>query len=146
MNDEIRELAMMIAKMESGKADFLYKLLESGTDGYWDWHINSGKDGEEDYEYLSPKFKKQFGYEVDEMEHKPSEWQKICDPEDLKTAYGKITEALETNGEFMSECKYTHKEGHIINILCRGRTIEWNEDGSPKRMVGTHTDITELRK
>ena len=48
---------------------------------------------------------------------------------------------------FRAECRYRHKNGTTVHFYCKGRVIEWDEsDGSPVRMVGTHTDITELRE
>jgi PAS domain S-box-containing protein len=135
-------------KERNQKIEMLIKILENSTDGYWDWHIGSGKDGEEDYEYLSPKFKEQLGYGPDELEDKPSSWMNLIYPECLSKINSKLQEHFNSNGEieFMSECRYTHKDGHTVWILCRGDVIEWNEDGTPKRMVGTHTDITSLKQ
>ncbi len=117
-------------------------LLETCTDGFWDWRIK------EDYEYLSPTFKKQLGFGPDEMENHPSSWQCMMYEEDLKILYEEVTKHFESRGEykFSSVCRYTHRKGHMVTILCRGEVIEWDDDWSPIRMVGTHTDITDILK
>ena len=38
-----------------------------------------------------------------------------------------------------------HKNGQYIWILATGNTVEWHADGLPKRMLGTHLDITERK-
>jgi PAS domain S-box-containing protein len=143
----VKQLMLGIVAENKDQVELLLEVLENSTDGYWDWHIGSGKDGEEDYEYLSPKLKSQLGYEDEELLNAPSSWQKICNLDDMKIMFKKVEEHFASLGkkEFMTQCRYTHKKGHEVTILCRGNVIEWNNDGSPKRMVGTHTDITNLK-
>jgi PAS domain S-box-containing protein len=117
-------------------------IVENSTEGFWDWHIL------DDYEYLSPTFKKHFGYEDDEMKNHPSSWQKIINQDDLPNVLGIFDKHVESKGKipFITECRYTHKDGHEVLIWCKGKVVEWAEDGSPIRMVGTHIDITSLKK
>lgn len=136
----VRDIEIFEAK------EMLEIILETSTDGYWDWHIGSGVNGEEDYEYLSPSFKKQLGYDDDEMENRPSSWMSRAYLEDLDRLEIELKKHFESNGEYEFKVitRYTHKNGHLIKILCRGKVIKWDEDGTPKRMVGTHIDITNL--
>lgn len=39
-----------------------------------------------------------------------------------------------------------HKNGHWVWVYNTGQVIEWEEDGSPKRMLGTTLDITVQKK
>jgi len=39
-----------------------------------------------------------------------------------------------------------HKDGHWVWILDQGKVFEWNEDGKPVRMAGTHLDISAQKK
>lgn len=116
-------------------------IIDSSYDGYWDWHI------QEDYEYMSPKFWQMFGYKPEEKKHHPSEWQKIIVKESLEEAIKNYQRHVDSKGKhpYLQEVKYYHKDGHIIHVLCRGKVIEWDSEGKPVRMVGTHTDLTELR-
>lgn len=120
-------------RKEQRRYAILDVILETSTDGYWDWHIK------DDYEYLSPKFKAQLGYQPEEMEMHPSAWQKLIHPDDMKTMFALVQSHFESGGEvpFTSVARFTHKAGHEVRILCRGQVIEW--DGKePIRMVGTH--------
>jgi PAS domain S-box-containing protein len=62
-----------------------------------------------------------------------------------------MSDALEkhvlSKGEtpFREEIRFHHRDGHIVWVLTRGQVIEWHPDGQPKRMVGTHTDITRTK-
>ena len=46
---------------------------------------------------------------------------------------------------FRTEISFNGADNKHVILLCRGRIIEW-EDGLPKRMIGTATDITESKK
>lgn len=53
------------------------EILEQSLAGYWDWDIPTGD------EYLSPTFKKMFGYEEHEIENRAESWQKLIFQEDF---------------------------------------------------------------
>jgi PAS domain S-box-containing protein len=111
-------------------------LLEHSLDGYWDWNVSTG------YEYLSPKFKQQLGFEDHEMENKPESWMSLCNDLDLGEAQKVIGKVLSGGDEeFQLSLRFTHKKGHEVKILCRGKLIKKSEEGTPLRMVGTHRII-----
>lgn len=118
------------------------KLIENTFDGFWDWNIKN------DFQYMSPRFWQMFGYDPSEMKHHPSEWRSKISKEGLDLADENFKKHVETKGEhpYYQEVCYKHKDGHDVWVICKGKVIEWAEDGSPVRMVGTHTDITELKK
>lgn len=134
--DEIRKLTDTLSNVEQNlkkEKSILEFVLEHSTDGYWDWNM------ETNYEYLSPKFKKQLGYEVDEMEHTPEAWMSICNTIDVERAIEQVEKHIKgESDEFSKVLRFTHKQGHEVKILCRGKIIERKDDGSPLRMIGTH--------
>ncbi len=46
---------------------------------------------------------------------------------------------------YQSEHRLRAKDGSYRWILDRGKIIEWTADGQPKRMIGTHFDMTERK-
>jgi PAS domain S-box-containing protein len=116
-------------------------ILETSYDGFWDYHIPK------DYEYMSPRFWEMFGYDAAEKQHKPSEWMGIIHQEDLKASMDDLGKHFASKGTlpYIRETRFKHKDGSWVWVLCRGKVIEWGEDGSPLRMIGTHTDITESK-
>lgn len=120
------------------------KVMEECTaDGWWDWHIK------DDYEYMSDRFWEILGYdkEADKMPNHPSAWQDKIHPDDLKIALENFDKHIETRGKhpYHQEVRYTHKDGHIVWVICKGKVIEWDKDNNPVRMVGVHIDITKLK-
>lgn len=116
--------------------------IEASGDGYWDWYI------QKDYEYMSPRFWEILGYSPDEKPHKPSAWQDIIFEDDLKLVLDNLDMHVKTKGQhpYEQQVRYHHKNGSTVTVLCRGKVIEWDEQDNPVRMVGTHTDITELKE
>ena len=130
-----------VEKMYREKNMAFEQLLEGTMAGHWDWMIQEGT------EYLSPSFKAMFGYEDDEMENSPEAWQKIIHPDDLAGVYEVFNKHVESKGEvpYDNQVRYYHKDGSIVWVYCRGKVIEWDEEGNAVRMVGCHVDITPLK-
>ncbi len=92
----IDELLAKVAdknKRHSDEIGLLRKGFEGATDGFWVWYLL------EDYEYMSPKFKKALGYKDDEFPNHPSSWQKLIFPEDFKIATENFEKHVATKGK-----------------------------------------------
>lgn len=122
--------------------ELLKSIVEHSFDGYWDWHI------EKNYEYMSPRFWEMFGYDYREKTSSPKEWMDIIFQEDLPIALENYDKHVKSKGKdpYTQEVRYKHKNGKTVWVMCRGKVIEWSQDGKPLRMVGTHTDITKLKE
>ncbi|MUH37095.1 PAS domain S-box protein [Zobellia amurskyensis] len=118
------------------------QILEITMAGFWDWNIP------EKTEYFSPTFKKMFGYEEDELENTPESWQKIIHPDDLPGVFDNFEKHVKSKGKipYDNEVRYFHKDGGIVWVWCKGNVIEWNENDEPIRMVGSHINITNLKR
>ena len=116
-------------------------IMETVNDGYWDWEI------EKDTEYISPKFKEMFGYQDHELENSPESWKSLIYPEDLDLSIKNAEKHIQTDGEFpyIQEVRYKHRDDSTVWVICRGVGLK-NSEGKINRIVGTHTDITELKK
>jgi PAS domain S-box-containing protein len=125
---------------EQGKV--LSDILDDTLSGYWDWNIPANT------EYMSPAFKKMFGYEDHELINSPETWQRLIFPEDLPGVLEAFDRHVKSRGEqpYYNEVRYRHKNGSTVWVICAGRIIEWGEDGSPIRMVGCHVDISDRKR
>lgn len=144
-SDEVGELARAFRDLVDNltESELTRKAyVDASGDGYWDWLI------QEDYEYMSPRFWDMLGYKPEEKKHKPSEWQKHIFEEDRKKVLNNFESHVASRGKkpFSQEVRYRHKDNSMVTMLCKGEVIEWAEDGTPIRMIGTHTNLTELRK
>lgn len=137
MNDNhyLKEELYNLVKTDQTIFDFIQ---ESSLDGIWYWDLDKP-----DEEWMSPKFWSVLGYDHTLMPHKPSAWQVIIHPDDLKLAMELFMKHCE-NPEipYDQTIRYTHKNGSIVWIRCRGLATRDNK-GKPIRMLGSHQNITE---
>ncbi|WP_020533329.1 sensor histidine kinase [Flexithrix dorotheae] len=139
--EQLDEIQLLREKIQDKEVIF-ENILEGTLAGYWDWYI------QDNYEYLSPSFKKMFGYEDHEMPNSPDSWQKIIHPDDLSKVLEVYDKHVRSKGlvPYNNEVRYFHKNGSVVWVYCRGKIIEWDAQGNPVRMVGSHVDITKVKE
>lgn len=120
----------------------IFEFIQSGSlDGIWYWDLVSPEN-----EWMSPKFWEVLGYKPDEMKHLASEWQDIIFQDDLKLANENfVKHCADPSHPYDQVVRYKHKNGSTVWIRCRGLAIR-DEYGNAIRMLGAHTDITELKQ
>ena len=114
--------------------------VKGANDGLWDWNL------EENSMYYSPRYKEMLGYTDKELINTLETWKSRVHPDDFDMALKKIERCHKTPGlEYKLTHRLRHKDGHWVWILSRGQTI-FDKSGKAVRMVGFHTDITELKE
>lgn len=137
MNYLRKELYELI-KSDESIFDFIQ---ESSLDGLWYWDLENMEE-----EWMNPKFWTTLGYDPTKMPHKASAWQDIIFPEDLALAVENIQKHLaDPSFPYHQEVRYRHKNGSTVWIRCRGLAIR-DKSGKPTRVLGAHTDITQLKR
>jgi len=115
----------------------LQRVLEGSNDGFWDRHIPSGTTT------FSPRWATMLGYDVSEIAPNMSSWEKLVHPDDLPICRRILAEHLSGERDrYEAVYRMRHKTGHWVWILARGKAYEWDKEGNPLRMAGTHTDVT----
>ncbi|HNA81050.1 MAG TPA: PAS domain S-box protein [Thiobacillaceae bacterium] len=114
--------------------------LEGLDQGVWDWNVETNQ------VYFSPRWKSMLGFGETEIRDEFEEWRQRVHEDDLP----KVFSALEAHfrGEqpiFEIEMRMRRKDGAWRWILSRGKVVERLADGNPRRMIGTHADVTEHR-
>ncbi|WP_353893608.1 diguanylate cyclase [Proteinivorax hydrogeniformans] len=131
------ELYALIKKDKS-----IFEFIQSGSlDGIWYWDLENPQ-----MEWMSPKFWETLGYSSEDKKHLVSEWQDIIFQEDLKLAIENLKKhCADPNYPYDQIVRYKHKNGSTVWIRCRGLAIR-DENGKAIRMLGAHTDITDLKE
>jgi PAS domain S-box-containing protein len=138
-------LAGMIKRNESEealrKSEERFDLAVRGTDaGIWDWDLVTNK------VYYSPRWKSMLGCSDEEISGHYLEWEKRVHPEDLARSLAGIQDYLEGRSQdYEISHRLRHKDGSYRWILARGAAVK-DQNGRPYRMVGSHIDITELKR
>jgi PAS domain S-box-containing protein len=135
------EAERLLTEQVRQELNLLESIFDTLLAGYWDWDLQTNE------EYLSPKFKKMFGYEDHELPNSPETWQHLIFSEDLSKVLDNFDRHVHSQGEvpFSNEVRYRHKDGSTIWVICSGQVIEWDENVQPLRMIGCHIDITDRK-
>ncbi|MFC1490843.1 PAS domain S-box protein, partial [Candidatus Latescibacterota bacterium] len=133
---DITEKKLMGEKLRESEERWHFA-LEGSNNGVWDWNIQSGE------VYFSIQFKAMLGFEDHEISGSLDEWDKLIHPDDKELVRHDIQRHMdgETN-IYENEHRILCKDGSYKWVHDRGKVLEWDSDGMPIRMVGTHTDIT----
>ncbi len=116
--------------------------LDSAGQGVWDCDVLT------DTWSYSSSWKKMRGIPEDESILLDDEnWIKEIHPDDHQLVLEKMAERFRVGmSEVSYEYRQRHRHGYWMWILARGRCTEFFPDGKPKRIIGTDTDITEIRR
>ncbi len=93
--------------------------------------------------YLSPSFERMFGVSPEQVYADPAAWRAMVHPEDAALVAALVATA-DPQG-YTVEYRLLHPDGSVRWIYTRARTMH-SRDGSPHRVVGTTTDITERKR
>ncbi len=113
-------------------------VTHASQDGFWDWNLQTEEI------YYSPRWKEMLGYLDYELPNELLSWEKVIFEED-RIATLKLIEDYNCGkaSRFMVTQRFHHKNGSIVYILSRATHLK-DASGQVFRMVGAHTDITEL--
>jgi diguanylate cyclase (GGDEF)-like protein/PAS domain S-box-containing protein len=109
--------------------------------GIWDWQVQTGE------LTFNERWAEMIGYSVAELEPMTFDtWADNVHPDDLPHAQELLDKHWDAELEsYEVELRMLHKRGHYIWVLASGKVVEWDECGKPKRMLGSHLDITERK-
>lgn len=122
------------------RSDERYELATAaGGVGVWDWNLKT------DEIYIDPALKRALGFEDREIDNHIDAWSRRVHPEDA-TRFMAAARA-HASGETPSfECEHrkVHRDGSVRWFLTRG-SAERSSGGRAERIIGTDTDITDLK-
>jgi PAS domain S-box-containing protein len=112
------------------------------SDAIWEWNLDTNQ------AYYSPRWYEILGYGNRSMPMTFDAWRGLCHPEDLQLAVDTITAAVAAPGNkgYEVEFRMRASDGNYRWILSRGAVVERDDQGKPRTLAGTNTDITERKK
>lgn len=117
--------------------------LQGSNDGLWDWNLENNQ------VYYSPRWMEMLGFGVDELPPTLETWRSLVHPDDQQRTLALVNDYVEGRVQrFEVDFRMRHKKGHYLSILSRARLAS-TADGrplSPRRLVGTHLDVTAQRQ
>ncbi|NUN09265.1 MAG: PAS domain S-box protein [Ignavibacteriaceae bacterium] len=113
--------------------------FEATNDGIFDWSVQSGEI------FISDRLYSMLGYQPAEFHPTPEMWKKLNDPETKKDAVSIIPEQIKKDGRYEGAFRMARKDGSKIWVKLKGTVAEYDQNGNPGRIVGTVSDISELK-
>ncbi len=115
--------------------------LEGAGDGIWDWNAETNR------VYFSRQWKTMLGYGDNDIGDTLDEWESRLHPDDHDRVLAEINKHFDGKTPvYISEQRIRCRNGEYKWILDRGKVISRTPEGKPLRVIGTHTDISELKR
>jgi PAS domain S-box-containing protein len=120
----------------------LASIIEGTNVGAWEWNVPTGET------IFNERWANIIGYTLDEISPVSIEtWMKFAHPDDLKVSGELLEKHFAGESDYYSfESRMKHKNGSWVWVLDRGKVHEWDANGKPLKMSGTHQDTTERKK
>ncbi|HSI14494.1 MAG TPA: PAS domain S-box protein [Chthoniobacter sp.] len=108
--------------------------------GLWEWDLRTNA------VKFSDEWKRQLGYSAEEIPNEFSAWETRVHPEDLPRVKQRLADYFaKQDPAYEVEFRLRHRDGSWRWILAQGDVFN-DKDGKQTHMVGSHIDITELKR
>ncbi len=115
--------------------------LSAANQGLYDVNLQTGKI------IVTPEYARMLGYDPEEFHETKDLWVQRLHPDDREQALRIYQEFIAGRGDqFRAEFRQRTKSGDWKWILSLGKTVLRDARGTPIRMLGTHSDITERKQ
>jgi PAS domain S-box-containing protein len=136
----LNEAAAAPAPPRPGYIQMIRSALQGGGTFVWEWDIDSDWLSDIDEGLM------QLGYDGQDIGRTQEDWNRLIHPDDLAGNHEAYLRHARGEVEHYAHAyRIRARDGHWRWYQERGRIVEWHDDGRPRRMVGTQTDITEQR-
>ncbi len=135
---ERKQLYQELANEKRRLAD----IIKGTNAGTWEWNIQTGET------IFNEQWAEILGYSLDEISPVSIQtWMNFAHPDDLKVSGELLEKHFNYELKYYSfESRMRHKNGRWVWVLDRGRVHEWDNEGKPLLMSGTHQDITDQKR
>lgn len=115
--------------------------LEGSEMGIWDWNIK------ENIVFYSDKSLSLLELSREEIEPHEDTWTNRVHPDDKEKYFEDIKDHFDGNTLYYAgQHRVFSSSGVYKWIQDRGKTVEWDSEGNPLRVIGTHEDITKMKE
>jgi diguanylate cyclase (GGDEF)-like protein/PAS domain S-box-containing protein len=138
----VDKLTHPIDDLDSENEELLELVMKAANVGDWNWQI------ETEGLTFNHRWAEIIGYTAAELLPVQFDtWPDKLHPLDLVKVNKQVQ--LHWRGEiefYEVEARMRHKRGYYASVLASGKVVEWQKDGQPKRLFGTHLDITDHKE
>jgi diguanylate cyclase (GGDEF)-like protein/PAS domain S-box-containing protein len=113
---------------------------QTANQGLYDLNVQTGE------AIVSPEYARMLGYEPHSFVETNANWLDRMHPRDREGVYQIYKEYIGgLRKDYQVEFRQLTQQGKWKWILSLGKVIEWDPQGRPMRMLGTHTDISDRK-
>lgn len=119
-----------------------FELAVAATrDGMWDWDLTKRR------VFFSQSWRAMLGISARDLSNDDQAVLELVIPkDDLPGFRRKVRNFVRSEGmQFRFEHRLQHRDGRILNVICRA-SVERDSKGRMVRVVGTHSDITDIKR
>jgi len=117
-------------------ADRLELAHRASKSGVWDWDVSADKLDWDDWTLAI------YGLSREDFAGSFDAWRKCVHPEDVAATEQRVRRAMRDSSDFETRFRVIHPNGRVRHVRAVGYIVR-DSQGSPVRMIGTDTDITE---
>jgi len=118
----------------------LTQVLKGASLGYWDWNYQTGS------HFVDQIWLEMLGLTDNDIDHNISDWENLIHEDDKQITQTEIELAISKKIPYTVEFRMRHKKGHWIWIQGSGAVVEWDKEGLPLRLCGTHQNISKRKQ
>ena len=120
----------------------LANVIRGTNVGTWEWNIQTGET------VFNERWAEMIGHSLKELEPVSIEtWLDRVHPDDRRRSESLLKCHFAGHSNvYDCECRVKHRDGSWIWVQDRGRVSDWDEEGNPLIMSGTHFDITDRKR
>lgn len=138
--DDVTEETMQKEALKDSEERWAFA-LDGSDQGVWDWNIATN------VVFFSKRWKGMIGYNDGEMPNKYEEWWNRIHPDDRAGVSAQISTCIDGQSNiYHSEHRLQCKDTSYKWILARGKVTARSQEGKPLRIIGTHTDIDDIKQ
>jgi len=133
--------AQRTAEAALAQAEARWKLaLDGAGDGVWDYDEDTG------VAFFSPTWKRMLGHDEHEVGSRLEEWFSRIHSDDRERVVGALNRYRAGQAPaYREQYRLRHRDGHWLWVDDFGHIVERRDDGSARRLVGVHSDVTRQR-
>ncbi|MFB6098793.1 MAG: PAS domain S-box protein [Salinibacter sp.] len=113
--------------------------LEATDTGFWEWDLDT------ETVFWDEACEQLFGYEPGTFPGTHEAFRKRVHPEDVDAIERETQRAIDTGDRYQVDFRIQRPEGTRRWVQSRG-IVEYGEEGTPERMIGIQTDITDRKE
>lgn len=140
LNEKVRSLGAAQKELEE-QSERLQLALDATSAGVWEYHPLTGA------HFCTEQWYAMLGRKPGSMENDIDAWKRLLHPDDLPGAASAIAAYCASDGKGMYEAEFRmlHADGTWRWVLGKGRTVAWDGQGRPARIIGLNLDIHKLK-